>query len=140
MTSAAVGRSARRKDSELPAQSWNSSQTITGFSVFAISEAILAPTLLGSARAEAMTPQKPMNSRRETPRRSSSLKNQLFESFIGDASFLSDGSSRGGSAFRAGASARSGRSRTEPPRAPARDTGSGAKYLGSKHSSDVWPI
>src|ERR1700693_4994726 len=86
MTSAAVGRSARRKDSVLPAQSWNSSQTSTGFSVLAISAAILAPTLLGSARAEAMTPQKPMNSRRETPLRSSSLKNQLFESFIGDAS------------------------------------------------------
>ena len=90
----------------LPAQSWNSSQTSTGFSVFCdLGGDPGAATLLGRARAEAITPQKPMNSRRETPRRPSSLKNQLFESFIGDASFLSEESSRGGSTLRARASA-----------------------------------
>ena len=60
----------------LPAQSWNSSQTSTGFSVFWTSAAIRAPTVLGRASAEAMTVQKPMNSRRDTPRRSSSCRNQ----------------------------------------------------------------
>jgi hypothetical protein len=47
--SAAVGRPARRNDSVLPAQSWNSSQTSVGFSPLAIASAIFATALRGSA-------------------------------------------------------------------------------------------
>jgi hypothetical protein len=77
--SATVGRAARKNDSVLPAQSWNSSQTKVGFSLSSMALAIFAPSDLGRARTEAMRPQKPRKSLRETPRLSSSLTNRLSE-------------------------------------------------------------
>src|SRR5512141_1410725 len=75
--SATVGRLARRNDSVFPAQSWNSSQTSTGRSVSPIAVAIFLPTVFGSARAVAITEQNPRKFLRETPRRSSSSRNQF---------------------------------------------------------------
>ncbi len=49
--------------------------------------AIVAAALCGSASAAAIVPQKPMKSRRETPLRSSSSRNQLLDCGMGDASF-----------------------------------------------------
>src|ERR1035438_5411776 len=74
--SATVGLVALRNDSVFPAQSWNSSQTMTGFSAFRTASAILAPKTFGRASAVAITPQKLTKSRRETPRCSSSVSNQ----------------------------------------------------------------
>src|SRR5450759_2388090 len=74
--SATVGLVALRNDSVFPAQSWNSSHTMTGFSAFRTASAILAPKTLGRARAVAITPQKLTNSRRDTPRWFSSISNQ----------------------------------------------------------------
>jgi hypothetical protein len=72
MMSAALGRPERRNDSELPAQSWNSSQTSVGFGFVSIASAIADAIDFGSASTEAITPQKLRNWRRETPRLSSS--------------------------------------------------------------------
>src|SRR5512143_1292111 len=48
---------------------------------------MVAAALLGRASAAAITPQKDMKSRRETPRRSSSSRNQRVDCGMGDASF-----------------------------------------------------
>jgi hypothetical protein len=74
--STALGRLARRKDSVLPQQSWNSSQTRTGFSVFLTASAMTAAAERGSASIDAMAAQKPTKSRRETPRVFSSETSQ----------------------------------------------------------------
>ena len=79
---AAVGREARRNDSVFPQQSWNSSQTRTGFSVFWISAAMASAADRGRASTAAMAEQKPTKSRRETPRDSSSCWNQLSDSLM----------------------------------------------------------
>ncbi len=80
--SATVGRAARRNDSVFPQQSWNSSQTRTGFSAFWIPAAMAAAADRGRASTAAMAEQKPMKSRRETPRASSSCRNQLSDSLM----------------------------------------------------------
>jgi hypothetical protein len=82
MMSAAVGRAERRNDSVLPAQSWNSSQTRTGFSLVWMASAIWPTVERGIARTEAMTPQKLMKSRLDTPLLSSSWYNQPGSSFM----------------------------------------------------------
>ncbi len=81
--SAVVGREARRNDSVFPQQSWNSSQTRTGFSVFWSALATCADSEAGRASAEVITVQNPRNSRRDTPRLLSSPTNQLSRSLIG---------------------------------------------------------
>src|SRR5271165_3626454 len=72
MRSATVGWVARRKDSVLPAQSWNSSQTRTGLGLFSTASAIARPAVSGSPRTAAIDAQNPKKSRREMPRCSSS--------------------------------------------------------------------
>ena len=52
----------------------------TGFSLVSIASAILARPWRGIARTDVMTAQKPMKSRRDTPRLSSSSTNQLCSS------------------------------------------------------------
>jgi hypothetical protein len=54
MMSAALGRPERRNDSELPAQSWNSSQTSVGFGFVSIASAIADAIDFGSASTEAI--------------------------------------------------------------------------------------
>jgi hypothetical protein len=73
-----VGFVARRNDSVLPAQSWNSSQTTTGFTFFSSAAAILAPADRGSESAAATPAQKVKKLRRETPRLASSRRRKLL--------------------------------------------------------------
>src|SRR5512142_2269405 len=81
--SATGGRAARGHASVFPQQSWNSSQTSTGFSAPWMAWATFAESAAGRASAEVMTVQNPRNSRRDTPRRSSSSMNQFSRSLIG---------------------------------------------------------
>src|SRR5574342_1217854 len=75
--SAAAGRPARRKDSVFPQQSWNSSQTRTGFLAFSSAPAIRGANAAGSASADAIAEQNPMKSRRERPRSAHASVNQV---------------------------------------------------------------
>src|SRR5208282_1283947 len=75
--SATVGWLARRNDSELPQQSWNSSQTRIGFASCSIAAAMARVAASGSPRTAAIDAQNPMNSRREMPRSLSSCETLL---------------------------------------------------------------
>ena len=67
MRSATVGWPARRSDSVLPAQSWNSSQTRIGLASSSTAAAIAGPAVSGSPRTAAIDAQNVRKSRREMP-------------------------------------------------------------------------